>query len=113
MSSTFYSLLHVLSVLLLTATTFQAFARPEASLRRPILIRSGIFSLAALVAGVGLLHKLNLGFPGWVIVKLGAWLLLSALAGVAFRQPGKTGFLGALATLALGAAVYAVYFRPF
>jgi hypothetical protein len=100
-------------VLLLTATTFQAFARPDASQRRGVMIRSGIFSLAALVGGFGLLARLNLSVSGWVFIKLGAWLVLTVLAGIAFRQPQRVGLLGAIATLALGAAVYAVYFRPF
>lgn len=113
MSPTFYSFLHVLGVLLLTATTFQAFARPDPQRRRATLMRSGIYALVVLVGGFGLLAKLKYGFPGWVVVKLVAWVILSALAGIAFRKPAQTGALTAVAMLVLAAALYAVYFKPF
>jgi hypothetical protein len=113
MSPTFYSFLHVLGVLMLTATTFQAFARPDPERKRAVLMRSGIYALVALVGGFGLLAKLKYGFPGWVVVKLVAWLILAALAGIAFRKPAQAGQLTAVAMLVVAAALYAVYFKPF
>ena len=74
---------------------------------------TGILSLLMLVAGFGLLSKLALGFPGWVIVKLVCWLGLAALSGVAYRSPEKAGALSGIAIALVAVALYMVYFRPF
>jgi hypothetical protein len=47
------------------------------------------------------------------VVKLVAWLILAALAGIAFRKPAQAGQLTAVAMLVVAAALYAVYFKPF
>ena len=104
-----YSIIHVASAFLLVGFTFQAFAAPTPGKRKAILMLSGIMSLLMLVAGVGLLHKLELGFPVWVIIKIGAWLLLSALAGIAFRKPGGAGTLTVLSIVLVLVALWAVY----
>jgi len=109
-----YYLVHVLSVILLTAFTFKAFAAPQPEKKGKVMMVTGICSLLTLVAGFGLLAKLNYDFAsGWVIVKLVAWLGLAGLSGLAYRQPNKVGFFSLLATLFVAAAVYAVYYKPF
>ncbi len=112
MSPAFYYVLHVAAAFVLFGITFRAFARPEPATRRGVMMISGIASLVLLVAGVGLLHKLGLGFPGWVIVKLVCWLALSALAGVAYRQPQKAGLLSWVAVVIVLVALVAVYMKP-
>jgi len=97
----------------LTAFTFQAFAAPRPEARKTTLLVTGLASLVMLVAGFGLLAKLSLGFPGWVVLKLVAWLGLSALAGLAYRKPESGKTLAGLALLLLVVAVYAAYFKPF
>jgi hypothetical protein len=113
MNQLVYSLLHVLSIILLTAFTFQAFAAPTPENRKRTMMLTGILSLVALVAGFGLLAKLGYGFPGWVVVKLVCWLGLSAMAGMAFRAPSKTGVLTTASVALLVIALYAVYYKPF
>ncbi len=108
-----YQILHLVSVLLLVATTFSAFANTDPRVRKKTLMISGILSLLVLVGGMGLLAKNNLGWPGWVLVKLVCWLVLSALAGFAYRKPASVGALRALAVALLAIAVYMVYARPF
>lgn len=112
MPPTFYSFLHVSSVLLLAGTTFYAVAAPQASKKR-VMIASGILSLLALVGGFGLLSKVYSNqFYLWVIVKLVAWLALSGLAGLAFRKRDKAGLWLLLASALLVLAVAMVYFKP-
>ena len=113
MSPIVYSVVHVVSAILLVAFTFQAFASPRPECRRQTLMLGGVLSLLTLVAGFGLLAKLDLGFPGWILVKLVCWLALSAFAGLAFRRPQATSALKAGAILAVIVAVYCVYYRPF
>ena len=112
MSPTFYHILHVASVLVLTGYTFYAFAAaPET--RKRVLMISGIASILALVGGFGLQAKLGYGFPGWLIVKLVCWLGLSALAGMGYRRRGAVGALAAVAVLLALIAVVMVYTKPF
>ena len=108
-----YYFLHIVGVLVLTAFTFQAFAAPKPESRRMTMMVTGIASLVVLVAGFGLLAKLGTGFPGWVVLKLVAWLGMTALAGFAYRKPESGKGLTLIALVLLVLAVYAAYFKPF
>ncbi len=112
MSPTFYHILHVSALLVLFGYTFYAFAAPAES-RKRVLIITGIASLVMLVAGFGLITKLRIGFPGWIIVKIVCWLGLSALTGLAYKRRAQAKTL-MLVTLALAiTSVLMVYLKPF
>ena len=74
MSPTTYHILHVSSLLVLFGYTFYAFAAP-AETRKRVLIITGIASLLVLIGGFGLITKLRVGFPGWIIVKIVCWVI--------------------------------------
>lgn len=115
MNPAVYNVLHVASGFLLVALTWGAFAAPRPEKRRGFLALSGILAVVMLVAGVGLVHK-NPGIEfsqGWVLVKVGCWLVLAGLGGMAFRKPGAIAVLRLLVAAAVVTAVYMVYFRPF
>ncbi len=113
MSTTFYSVLHVISLLLLSGFTFAAFASPTPERRRKSAILTGILSLLVLVGGFGLLARTQTGWEVWVIVKLVCWLGVSAMAGMVFKRPHAAGTLRALTILLIATAVTMVYVRPF
>jgi hypothetical protein len=113
MSLTVYQILHVASVVLFVAFTFQAFAAPTPERRKTVMMLSGVLSLVALVAGFGTAAKLGYGMPVWMIIKLVCWLGISALAGAAFRSPGKAKSYALVAGLLVLAAVASVYLKPF
>ncbi len=110
---TTYYLLHVIGLLLLTATSFSVLGAPTPKRRKKALMLTGILSLVMLVGGFGLLARLNFGWPGWIIAKILCWVVLSALAGLAFRKPKAAGLLSLIGMLALAAGAYMVYERPF
>ena len=112
MSPTFYHILHVVSLLVLTGYTFYAFAAPAES-RKKVMIITGIASLLVIVGGFGLQAKLAIGCPGWIFVKMVCWLGLSALAGIGYRRRGAAGTLAVVAILLSFVAVLMVYTRPF
>lgn len=111
MSPTTYHIIHISSLLVLFGYTFFAFAAPAESKKRVMMI-TGIASLLVLIGGFGLLAKLKLGFPGWIIVKLVCWLGLSALAGVGYRKRDKAGLFMLIAVVLAVVAVVMVYTRP-
>ena len=112
MTPTFYYILHVSSILVLTGYTFYAFAAAPETRKRVMMI-TGIASLLALVGGFGLQAKLGYGFPGWLIVKLVCWLGLSALAGFGYRRRGAAGTFSLIAIALVIVAVVMVYAKPF
>ncbi len=112
MSPSIYQFIHVSSIILLTGGTFYAFAAPEETRKRTLML-TGIASLLALVGGFGLLAKLYSGhFYLWIVVKIVAWLGLSALTGLAYRRREKVGFYAPLAIALILLAMAMVVFKP-
>lgn len=113
MDPVYYKILHVFSLLVLTAWTFAAFAHPAPETRKRTLMVTGVAALLMFVSGFGLLHKLyDNHFYGWVVVKLVCWLVFSALAGLAYRRPHLRSKLALLGFTALLIALVMVYAKP-
>ena len=108
-----YYFLHVFSIILLTGFTFAIAASPQKGKKKFMAIITGILSLVALVAGAGLMSKMhnNNWGQGWVIIKILAWLFVSGLGGMAYKK--SKSFVQTGLIVAVGVAVYMVYFRPF
>jgi len=110
----YYLLLHLLSLIVLTAHTFMAFANPAPENKKSTLMITGIAALLMLVSGGGLLALNKIPFAtGWVLVKFFCWLGLAALAGVAYRRPHLRGMLSLTALVLIAVALVMVLFRPF
>lgn len=114
MNPTFYHLLHVFSLFVLTAQTYMAFANPDPANRKRTMMITGVASLLVLISGFGLLAKLyGNHFSGWVIVKLFCWLGLTALAGIVYRRASLRGLLSLIGMALILIALTMVYFKPF
>ena len=113
MSFQFYQVIHLFSAIMLAGVAFVALANPLPERRRPILILSGVTALLALVSGFGLLGIGRFGFPGWIVIKLAAWLALAAIAGIAFRRPQQARPLAIVVAVAVLLAVGAAVLKPF
>ena len=110
----YYKLLHIFSLLVLTAQTFMAFASPDPVNRKRTMMIGGMASLLLLISGYGLLHLEKIPYgSGWVLVKLACWLGLSSLTGITYRRAQLRGMLSLLALGLLLMAAYMVIFRPF
>lgn len=113
MSPLFYQITHVLSAILLVAFVISACADPRPERKRFTMIVTGILSLVSVVAAVGIIHKTyGMQFQGWMYGKLVVWLLLSGMAGMAFKRSTVAGVLMLVAIALAGTAVYLVYARP-
>ena len=108
-----FVLLHLVSVILLSGVTFAAFAAPVAENRRKYLMRSGTLSLLVFLSGFGVMGMMGLGFPGWALVKVVCWLVLSGLTGMAFRMSGQGRMLATVAAGVILLAVIMVTYKPF
>ncbi len=113
MDPTIYYFLHVFSILLLTGFTFAIAANPQKHTKKKLAIITGILSLVALFGGAGLMSKLhgNDWLQVWVIVKILAWVFIMALGGLAYKK--SKSFVQTGLIVAVGVAVFMVYFRPF
>ncbi len=108
-----FHVIHLVCLFLLTGYTFQALANPDPAQRRSMMMRTGILSLLILIAGFGMAGIMKIGFPGWLIVKLVCWLLLSALAGIAYRKPEARAQLTIALIVIISVAVIMVSMKPF
>lgn len=110
----YYQLLHVLSLVVLTAQTFMAFANPLPENRKRTMMITGIAAVLMFVSGFGMLSINKISFAtGWVIVKLVCWLGVSAMAGLAYRKAHLRASLSVVTMVLLTTAIFMVYFRPF
>jgi len=80
--------------------------------RRWIAIYHGLGLLLVLVAGFGMIAKLQVGFPGWVIGKMIIWVALGGVGALAARKQNLAGMIWA-AVLLLGlTAAYLAHYKP-
>jgi hypothetical protein len=74
---------------------------------------TGVAALLVIVTGVGMLHRLGLGFPGWAIVKLVCLLGLASITGIAYKRRAQADLFMLVALVLAITAVAMVYMRPF
>ena len=106
-----YQVLHVASMVLLTAFLFQAFANPDPKNRKKTMMATGVFATLMLIGGFGLVATMKVGFPWWVTVKLVCWLGLASISGMAYRKPQRIPLLSVVVIALILIAIVTVYFR--
>lgn len=111
MSYEFYKIIHILSVIFL----FIALTAYAYSSKKSFSIGHGIALLLILVSGFGLLARLGLvrGFPNWVWVKFGVWLVLGAALALAKRKKLSQPIQISLWIALGGLAVFMAVTKPF
>ncbi len=110
----YYKLLHLFSLIVLTAHTFMAFANPLPENRKRTLMITGIAALIMAFTGFGMLavEKIPIS-SGWVIVKIVCWLGLASLSGIVYRKTHLRGLLSLVSLALILIALVMVIFRPF
>lgn len=120
MSYTFYKVLHLLGMMMVFLSLGGALVRsrfPEqtTSWKKLIAINHGIGLLLLLVAGFGLLARLNIFWPMpvWALVKIVIWLAIGGLIALINRKP-EAGTVWWYLALLLGLlAAYLALYKPF
>ena len=108
-----FYIIHVLSISTLFGTCIGACVLPAKENRKKMLMYSGIASLGVFITGFGMAGMDHIGFPGWLLVKIACWLILSVVVGMFFRTPEKRASLIKLSTLVFVLALVMVFIRPF
>jgi hypothetical protein len=107
-----YHVVHLSSIIVLLGYTFYAFAAPQETRKRVLMI-TGVAALLVGMSGGVMLHRLHLGFPGWAIVKVVCWLGLTAITGIAYRRRAQADLFMMIAFVLAITAVAMVYVKPF
>ena len=81
--------------------------------RKLAAITNGIGLFVVLIGGFGLLGLLQLGWPGWILVKILIWLLFAVLMVLVRRVPQSGKYLWWGSVLLAGFAAYLANFKPF
>ena len=100
----FYKVLHLLAILVLftamgglAMVTLRGGTDEEMkAARKPLMIAHGVALLVILVAGFGMMARLQMmgsGWPGWIFGKVGVWLALGAGTALVKRPMGNAWYL--------------------
>ncbi len=120
MSYDFYKVLHFFGLFMvftalggqIVAALYGVNAKEQPG-RKWIAIYHGLGLLIMLVAGFGLVAKLGVGFPGWVVAKLLIWLALGGIGAVAARKKHLASMIWIFVILLGLAAAYLAHYKPF
>ncbi|KAK3604184.1 hypothetical protein CHS0354_001992 [Potamilus streckersoni] len=116
----FYLLLHLVGVFLMLGGVFGALIygklKPggQKSAERKILMAAhGIGLLAVFVAGFGLIARLGVGFPTWVLIKILIWLGLGYIISPAVKGKFNHNVIFVITLLLAATAAFFGIYKPF
>jgi len=113
MSVALFHVLHLFSLFFLVGILMAALAAPLPENRRKFLKWSGISAGVVALTGFGMLGMMQLGWPGWALVKIVCWLIIAGMVGQPFRHPEKAREMTFLSAGVIALALLMVYFKPF
>ena len=116
MSYEFYKILHSLSTMMVVmglagaaAVSVNGIAKKSNVFRKTLAITHGLGMFIALVAGFGLMARLQMvgqGFPVWIWVKLSIWVAMGGLIALIYRKPSSAKWVWWLILVLFGIAAY-------
>lgn len=116
MSYQFYKMMHFIGLIMLFMGLGGRIIFLAAKVQNPVgkicSILHGLGLVLVLVAGFGLLARLQVGFPGWVYVKIAAWVGIGALTILPKKNPKLSTATFVSAIILAGLAIYFVVAKP-
>lgn len=121
MSYGFYKVLHLVSImavyLALGAMIFHMLSGGGRKFahKKFLMITHGVALFFILLAGFGLLARLQIAqmpWPIWVWLKLGVWLILGGITTIIYRKPKLAAVLWVVTLFLGGFAAYLANFKP-
>jgi hypothetical protein len=113
MSYEIYKVLHLFGLVTLFAS-LGALTIVPLDRRKPFMMLHGIAAVIMLVAGFGLLARLQLmgSMPGWVHAKIAIWVILGATPVILKKKPNLAFKVLLLSLLLGGAAAFLAIYKP-
>ena len=118
-----YKLVHILGTLLVFSSfgalvlhAINGGTKASNSGRRLVTVSYGVGLFLILLGGFGMLARLGIvqgGLPGWIWLKLGAWVVIGGLFALPYRVPGASRSLWLLAPAIGLLAAWAGLYKPF
>lgn len=121
MSYGFYKILHLVSIMGLYMALgsmifhMKAGGNKKFPQKRFLMITHGIALLFILIAGFGLLARLQVmqfPWPLWVWLKMAVWLMLGGITAIIYRKPKMAMILWWITLFLGGFAAYLANFKP-
>lgn len=121
MSYEFYKLLHIVGLILLflslggmTLHTINGGTKQNNGSRKLLAITHGVSLLLMLVAGFGLMARLNIAsaWPVWIWPKLAIWLVMGGAVALVYRKPALSRALWFILPLLGLVAGYLALYKP-
>lgn len=120
MSYEFYRILHLIGIFGLMLSLggmavhiMNGGNRASFTARKFLGALHGVSLFIVIVAGFGLIARLGVGFPGWVIAKLVIWLILGGLPAMIYKKPNLSKILFFLVWVLGGCAAVLAIAKPF
>ena len=116
MSYAFFMILHLFGVFMVLMSLGGLIVLgvvEDSQWRKLAAMTNGIGLVVVFIGGFGLLGMLQLGWPGWILVKIGIWLLFAVMMVLAKRLPQSGKYLWGGALLLAGFAAYLATLKPF
>jgi hypothetical protein len=117
-----YNLVHIVGIVLvvsaLAGAAVLAHTRGDHEsrvTRRLLAILHGAGAFLVLLGGFGMLARLGIvqgGFPGWIWVKLGIWVVVAAALMLPYRRPAMARALVLALPVLVGLAAYMALYKP-
>ena len=107
-----YKILHIYSLLMVLSATGAILAEGKWILNKSFKIVVGLLSFLIFVGGMGLIARLGFKhgepFPLWILIKIGAWIVLNISLVMIFKAKEKNYkiFFAITSFLAVFTAVY-------
>ncbi len=115
MSAEFYRIAHIVGVLMLFLGIGGMLAHAgKGGGKAPALfaILHGLGLLVMLVAGIGQAHELGYGWPPWLLLKIGCWVIIAVLPTLSKRGVLRAAMTLLSALLLGGAAIWLAVQKP-
>ena len=122
-SHQFYNVVHIVGIVLvmsaLGGTAIHALSGGTKVTNRARGLQAalhGVGALLILVGGFGMLARLGFThgamFPGWLLVKLGIWVVAAALLFIPYRKPALARPIYLALPVLAGVAAYMAVYKP-
>ena len=116
MSYAFFKILHLIGIFMVLVSLGGLIVLgvvEDSRWRKLAGMTNGIGLVVVFIGGFGLLGLLQLGWPGWILVKILIWLLFAVMMVLARRVPQSAKYLWWGSFLLAGFAASLANLKPF